>query len=615
MPVTDKKRTFLALTALEQFWDTDAPMVFLGHWCKLYAKKSQWQNLDAIMVDFTALTASHEQDYERLNQIYDEILAHLSLWLNKIHQKNYSLNYWKVLIGPFLYWYIQVIYSRYASLKNAYTLYPQLETIGLAPNDYFTPVNTEEFCALVNHNHAWNLQIFSQIIHLKFEPQISYKKYDWQEEVDKRNTALKPACANKWLKQIQKQLIRCFLKWRTNNVIGLNHLFFGKKNTWRLIFSSKAKVFPMLPFSDTQGKHKLTETYLPDLTLRNEIRQIKSADPLIRLIFDTLPFNMPLNFIENYQAEFHKARRCYPYTVKNVVGYLMQDDTFKFFAAENTEKKGKNITMQHGGGYGASKYHSYSYLEKNNADFFISWGWKDSANVIPADSIAMCKILADRKSLLNLIKPSNTILWVTTEFSPYAHEAASNHTNQAYYQDQISFARALTASVFARVTMRLRHSRWSDNWQFVQEALPDLNMQQPSDGASLVEQILKAQILVVDNLNTVHLYALGLNIPTLIFWDKKISIIRDDAKPYFKALHAAGIYHDSPESAAAMLNKIAEEPLEWWHSELVQAARRYYCDHFAKASEDWLSDWSDLLVAIADGKSSPLSTEADGCHK
>ncbi len=38
-------RVFLATTALEEFWDTTMPMIFLGEWCRRYSRKSYWEPL------------------------------------------------------------------------------------------------------------------------------------------------------------------------------------------------------------------------------------------------------------------------------------------------------------------------------------------------------------------------------------------------------------------------------------------------------------------------------------------------------------------------------------------------------------------------------------------
>ena len=46
MNQADKERVFLATTALEEFWDTTKPIVFLGDWCLQYSRRNVWEPLN-----------------------------------------------------------------------------------------------------------------------------------------------------------------------------------------------------------------------------------------------------------------------------------------------------------------------------------------------------------------------------------------------------------------------------------------------------------------------------------------------------------------------------------------------------------------------------------------
>ena len=70
-------------------------------------------------------------------------------------------------------------------------------------------------------------------------------------------------------------------------------------------------------------------------------------------------------------------------------------------------------------------------------------------------------------------------------------------------------------------------------------------------------------------------------------------------------MQQVGIYHDSPKSAAIMLNKVFDNPDYWWNNENLQSARHAFCDNYAKMSPNWLNDWVNMLLNLSKNKQSP----------
>jgi len=59
-------------------------------------------------------------DYQYLKIIYENMLKALQVQLNEIHNVDHSLRYWRILIGPWLGYFIQVVFDRWAMLKHAF---------------------------------------------------------------------------------------------------------------------------------------------------------------------------------------------------------------------------------------------------------------------------------------------------------------------------------------------------------------------------------------------------------------------------------------------------------------------------------------------------------------
>ena len=52
-------------------------------------------------------------DYKYLETLYENILRDFTDSLNSIHHVNHSIDYWRILIGPWLYYFIQTVFDRW----------------------------------------------------------------------------------------------------------------------------------------------------------------------------------------------------------------------------------------------------------------------------------------------------------------------------------------------------------------------------------------------------------------------------------------------------------------------------------------------------------------------
>ncbi|EKD55017.1 MAG: hypothetical protein ACD_60C00028G0014 [uncultured bacterium] len=592
--MTKNSPTFLATTALSEFWDTSQSLLFLGEWCTPHHTQDIWQSLNAQKLSRLALEDSQSfSAYSYTLEVYQKLLPQLAEWLNHIHGVHYSLRYWKIIIGPFLLWYIQVVYDRFLHLKAAYTQYPEIKTIGLSSDSYLTPMDTFEFYLLATESDAWNLQLFTQIMEFSFVSPESYRDVSWENEIKQRLKMQNQQPIYKKMTKIKINMLRFFSYFRAKKAIGMYFCGLSNKNIFRLWALSNFRVFPIVQMSHKppQKKHKL------DLGGREKIMDFSIEDDFSRLILNTLKINLPLNFVENYREEAVYSEKCFPYRANMVVGAGWNpDDRFKFWGAKMAEHGAKIVDIQHGGGYGTHGYSAREFLERDNCDAFISWGWKNGHDVIPLPSISACekyRIHAKKRR-----KENDLILWVANEVPRYLLSIENSlhvYSGKKSYTDlQARFARKLLPSVFEKVTMRVRP--FSKHVYQIKKELPTLNVYQPNDKDCFFEQLTKAKIMVSDNLQTTFLYSLAFGIPTLLFGENELDQINQEFRHYFEGLSKVGIYHDSPESAADMLNKVMTNPLDWWQSAHVQAARQTFCHHFVRITPDWLRDWANRLV-------------------
>ena len=115
---------FLVTTADERTWKKDEKILFLGEWCRLYSRKKIWINLDAEILPYHwDDRVQLHQDYKSLVEIYEILLQELTSTLNELHNVNFKLRYWRILLGPWLIGFIPIIFDRLSCLEKAFSSY------------------------------------------------------------------------------------------------------------------------------------------------------------------------------------------------------------------------------------------------------------------------------------------------------------------------------------------------------------------------------------------------------------------------------------------------------------------------------------------------------------
>lgn len=111
---------FLINTADQRFWKKDEKILFLGEWCKIYNQRHIWSNLDHEVLPYHWDDRGRlYRDYQYLNGVYEKYLKLLAERLNDLHGGGYSARYWRIIIGPWLFYFIEILYDRYLSIQTA----------------------------------------------------------------------------------------------------------------------------------------------------------------------------------------------------------------------------------------------------------------------------------------------------------------------------------------------------------------------------------------------------------------------------------------------------------------------------------------------------------------
>lgn len=584
----------LVLTADERTWKTDRKTLFLGEWCRPFARRFVWQKLDAVIarpygIDFETKEKDHKlaRSYER------ELFPLLCVVLNEQHQTNHDERYWRILMGHWFRRYIEVVINRYQTLKRCLDEHqPSTVTLFSDEKQYLAPLNSLMAVDMFNDRY-WSLQIYAQILGYINPPNLIVEKIAFHR--NKINKYQFSAQRNNGCSRL--------VNVAHNAARRLCRLFVRCSDA--LIINSYLPRIDEILLSISLGQLPQKNTAPPfacaDLSANSSLRARLQAriltgsrhtglDYMVRaLLFDLIP----VCYLEGYKSLLKEAEKLqWPKKPKLIFTSNSFDtnDVFKVWTAAKTKAGALYVVGQHGSNYGTHRYMNPS-IEEETSDRFITWGWADG--LIQHTPGYLLKI--GRKKRLKFNRGGG-ILLIELHSAHMLTTWDSVAEHKMYFEDQLSFVTVLKKPIRQGLTVRLHHDTIKNDWDDVarwHEYDPDIQVE---DGSIKLQKLISESRLVVHSYDSTGiLETLALDVPTVAFWQNGFDHLRESAKPYYQLLVDTGIVHLSPYSAAEHINMIWGDVSSWWSREDVKEARRVFCERYARKTRDPVLNIKELL--------------------
>jgi len=571
-------KRFLVTTAIEQTWPKDGPVLFLGEWCRLYNRKSVWEKMDAEIAPYHwDDRVKLRQDYQYIKDLYETLLEELTEKLNKLHRVEHSLRYWRILLGPWLGQFTQILYDRWFMLKYATREYQirkcrisATEPSSNIPNDY---KQFDEQCS----GDWWNEAIYGQLIKRFFQDtieieEIKIAKIPKQNTIDEVSEVRRTDWKQFAFAAITKasQVIT-----RPKNFFFIN-TYLPLKADFRL--QLKLGQIPKLWASTPAPESP------PDSTGIREWKWKEHHDPeefsvVARYM---IPKYMPKVYLEGYQRLINCIHeQPWPAEPKGIFTSCAynSDDVFKAWAAEKVEAGSPFVIGQHGGNMGMSQIAFHEEHQIKISDAWVSWGWADKENstIVPMWNLKNIDSQVDYDPEGGAVLVGMTI----SRYSNHIYSAPVASQWLSYFDEQCRFISALPENIRHRVLVRqYQHDYGWQQKERWQEKFPDLRL---DDGSTPMHNLVEQSRLYISTYNaTTYLESLGWNIPSIVFWNPAHWELRESAIPYFDMLRSVGIFHDTPESAARQITEVWGDISSWWLSTEVQDVRREFCHQYSR---------------------------------
>jgi putative transferase (TIGR04331 family) len=333
--------------------------------------------------------------------------------------------------------------------------------------------------------------------------------------------------------------------------------------------------------------HRIQRTTAHDQPVNTAVRTLRlqhseNAEAVERIVADLILKYLPKSYLEEFLNLKQTALSHFPKRIPHSVftaNRHLYDDGFNIWSAEKMMAGSKIVLAQHGGHFGTSRFPSFAERhEISVADRYFTWGWTSNAKCFPLFVLTKAGV-APRK------KANGSILLVVTDHV-WTHPRSffvDIHESGNYLPFMSDIVKGLTSETQQNTVLRIHHGHAEtgspqDMWWT--SRAPQIRQ---DDGTISFSSLLSGAKLVLTSHNgTTFPETISSGIPTVIAWDSSFVQIRPEAEPIFQLMERAGMFHSTPESAAAFINQIWDDVDGWWNSPQVVDARSEFCNQYAR---------------------------------
>ena len=582
-------KRFLITTAIEETWAFDRPVLFLGEWTRLHARREVWQGLDAVVAAPVGVDRVQRwRDFESLQVLADRLLQELTAVLNAEHGVFHGERHWRIILGHWLSRYLSLAFNRYQTVERALADYAIDGTAELDFDNYTLATQNSLSFLWASNDKVWNHVFYSRALqHLggpvpdRCTPKLQVAGY----AIPVAATALRKGLRGRLVTGARRFLSA--LSRETDAVILDTHL--SRVNEVLLQVS-----LGQMPQFWSSPEPVTTAV---DLTRRKCLVDV-SGEGFERFSRALLGEVLPTCFLEGY-LPLLAAVDALPWPAKPKYIFTSNrfdvDEGFKLWTASKVEQGTAYFTGQHGLGYGSHIHMQTRYRpEMAASDAFLTWGWSDrTTGAVPAFIFNTAGLKAHRRSC-----EGGLLLVEASMFNQITHWD-NYHEFCLYQEDQFRFAAALPKAIRRQLTVRLHGSHRKFEWADVQrwqERDPDIFID--TGAITIRQQTERSRLIVYAYNSTGILECLSLNIPVLGFWRDCLGDLTEDAQVHYRGLIEAGVLLPGPEAAAQRVADLWGNVGPWWSSVEVQSARAAFCAQFARSSAYPVRDLKTLLETL-----------------
>lgn len=593
-----KNKGLLITTPIKETWENDISTLMLGQWCNVYDRQDLIKRLkDNTILDYHWNDSKKIfNDYNYLNSLGDKVLNELSLSLNKIHTENYSVDFWKIIIGNWLYSFLHISYDRWKTIEKVFEKFKIEKTKVVRINlEDMIPQSIENFRDLI-YQDKWNHFIFFEILNYSFKDNLKFEFIDKIENDNfvrfKRNHI---KLRKKFLLTSYYYIKKMYSKFFSEDKYLISETYIGKWD--EILLNLKLGNFPLtiLPTTDFFSS--------PDITQRNKILiNIAAKNRFEDFVLNFIPKLIPCSFLENFnKINDVISKSDLPKSPKVIfTSHMINNKTIpSFYVAQKKQEGTRLIHGQHGGGYGQCQFHWYEKFEREISEKYLSWGSNDlhddklvSFGILKPikDLENIKKNFNEKKKLLIVIRPKERYFSTALDSKIRGPQILDYHLNCIKILDRLS-TNIKTENVIVRLHEKTYGWNEKNLWK---DKFPNVLI---DDGFnSINKSISKSKLIIYTYNGTGYLELMAANYPVLLLWSNKDNPLNSQTEIFFKELKEAKIFHENNESISKHINQVWNNVGNWWNDERVQDIRKKFCIKYARQNKNKIKELKDIIL-------------------
>ncbi len=578
----------IVLTSIKECFDEKASNFLLGPWCENHESKKLHYDIKSYQNHHWSDKNKMLSDYEYLYFFYQELISLLSRELNNLHNLNEDKKYWELILGPWLFSMLPVIFDRWETLRIFFEQNPNINfqtTINKEKDLKFT--YTTDVIRSFAYKDNFNLYLFGKIIK-KFYKNIKFREIDTI---------------------VQQKRSKNYLNFRASFEIVKIISFFNKiqfdvksmelKDFFRLCINLGSFPFVTGPlFSIFQNN--FFNKNRKDIN-RNEIEKNignefnKSFEKFcIHFLIDT----MPECFLENF-TEIKKEidKFCSKKKIFFSNYSILNNDAYRIWVANSKKNYSKLIINTHGG-FIPLKKNSFNY-ENSVSDKYLIWHKKTKFS----NSFQFFPLKFSNNKEHNIaIKNKNRkkIGIIDLEFSKYSFRAVTWMSPTEYKHEKEETNKIFNNLIKHYYNNELTYRCMSDfGWNNVQDIRSfndKINISSLNE-ESFNKFINRCFLTLHRYPSTPYSECLFKNVPSLLFFKKNSWIFDDRYESLLRELKNNKIYYNDVEDLCNFMKQDKNKIIDWWYSKHIQDFRLVLLDELCKKPKNWLKDFKKAIYS------------------
>jgi len=502
-----------------------------------------------------------ERDGPTIDALCEVLLVDLAESLNRIHGVEESLRYWRMVLAPWIRETVTVAYLRYKTLRGTYRRYPGAVLAGddvpapPSPRDHFET-------AILYHTPELRVWLYRVLNRLATGPETLPPAVT--AEARRRGQMPRESPVDPVVHPS---------RWRFAGltVVGSN---WTPMSRVQLHLASR-----LLPRGRRRARGLYRVAQRDDLRADLFVTPVATEIETLRRIVQAL---LPLCLLEGW-PEYRGNTRSHRGQGRVLLtnSGLQRDIELRGRAARHQEAGQPVCVVQEGGGFGIKSIPFLEGLEGDLADVFVTWGAKSHPLGVVA-GVGSVRGLPGRGS------PSGAIVIILGPRTTAAKDfgVIGRLPTSTYLSDVVRFVEHLPTEQRAHVVLRGKGSMgaWGpkDRISLRDSGLAGLGIALDENDEPVGDVIRRARLAIVTYNESLAPILISRDLPTMMLWNRRYVAASAAWQELSEILASAQMYFSDPVECARHVNEVADDVMGWWQSPIVRAARRRYCDDYAR---------------------------------